>query len=380
MKKKILSFLLLGATAVVLAACGNLQNSSLSTSGTAGNDTKESVQTTSAKGRNAYNTLLQGKQYQVSPITGISSSQNDNKFNIQGLENGLLEISKNAFPVNEYTFQEGQIIKENEATKWVKRKSSSNPDGLNPEDNGSTNPNSRNPMYMTQIVEDDFYKANGNNYNLGGISIGISMNQIDYYTKESYGATFETKISAAQREKQGKIIADKIIERLRKKNKTKNVPILVALYKEEPSDSIVGGNYFSYAISKNGTKAASSWKNINEKNQLLPTVNGDDPINNADADRFSSFKGHIQNYFPKLSGVTAQLHYKDNSLKKMNISIDTQFFGASQINSFTQYTSDAASRYLPSGVPIEIKIESVNGVQAFISRDEGEKEFYSHIF
>lgn len=378
MKKKILSFLLLGATVMILAACGNLQNSSLSTNGTS--EMKESVQTTSSKGNDSYNTLLQGKQYQVSPISGISSSQNDNKFNVQGLEDGLIDVSKNVFAPNEYTFQEGQIIKENDAIKWVKRKSSSNPEGLNPEDNGSTAPNSRNPMYMSQIVEDDFYKADGNNYILGGISIGISMNQVDYYTKENFGATFETKISTAEQKKQGQIIANKIISRLRQREKAKEVPILVALYSEEPSDSIVSGSYISYAVSKNGTKSVSSWENVNEKNQLLPTVNGNEPINKADADRFSSFKGHIQTYFPKLSGVTAKLRYKDNNLKKMSITINTQFFGASQINSFTQYTSDAAARFLPSGVPIEIKIESVNGVQAFISRDEGEKEFYSHIF
>ncbi|HAJ54604.1 MAG TPA: CamS family sex pheromone protein, partial [Lactobacillus sp.] len=48
--------------------------------------------------------------------------------------------------------------------------------------------------------------------------------------------------------------------------------------------------------------------------------------------------------------------------------------------SFTQYISTAASKYLPSGVPIEITIQSTQGIQAFVSRSSGDKGFYTHVF
>lgn len=371
---------MLGFLAVVIAGCGNLQNSSLATGGTDDSQKGKTVQTTNSSDGQAYNTLLQGKQYQVSPITGISAGSNANQFNLQSFESGLLDVSTITFPTKDYTLQEGQILKANNVQKWLQRKSKNNSEGLNPEDNGSKDPKKRNPLYLSQILENDFYKESGDEYELSGISIGLSMNQVDYYTKVQYGATFKTEISQADRKEQGQKMANEIVKRLRKYDKAKNVPIVVALYSAEPTDSLVGGSYFNYGVSKNGTSSASGWKDLNNKSQVLPIVGDEKAINGADLDSFSSFKSHIQNYFPKLSGVVGKVHYKDGNLEQMNITINTQFFGVSEIRSFTQYVEDAASSYLPSGVPLEIKIESVDGIQSFVAREKGQKDFYSHVF
>lgn len=381
MKKKILSAIFLLGVMISATACGNLQNSSLSSGVNETSKSKKSVQSTNSNDKNSYNTLLQGKQYQVSPITGISNNANDNEFNIQGFEAGLLSVSKNEFSTNKFLLQEGKILKASNATKWLGRKSKSNPEGLNPEDNGSKEEDKRNPIYLSQILEDDFYQGSGDNYKLSGISIGLAMNSVDYFTKEDYGAQYETKISKEKREEMGKKYADQIVKRLRKEFKdVKNIPILVALYETKENNSLVSGNYFAYAVSKNGTNKANNWKAIDEKSQLLPTVNGEDTINASDAEAFSAFKSHVQSYFPKLSGVVSQVHYENGNLKNMSITINTQFFGIAQVKSFTQYTLEAASKYLPAGVPIEISIKSVRGTQAFIARESGQKNFYSHVF
>ncbi|GKQ43130.1 CamS family sex pheromone protein [Companilactobacillus sp. RD055328] len=380
MKKKFLGTVILGLLTVIIAGCGNLQNSSLSTGGTDDSKKGKTVQTTNSSDGSSYNTLLQGKQYQTSAISGLSSGSNNNQFNLQSFESGLLDISNITFPTKDYTLQEGQILKAADVQKWLQRKSKDNPDGLNPEDNGNTDPKKRNPLYLSQILENDFYKESGNGYSLAGISIGLSMNQIDYYTKVQYGATFSTKISDADRIEQGKKMANEIVSRLRGYKKSKDLPITVALYSAEPVDSLVGGNYFMYGVSKNGNKSIGDWKDVSNNSQVLPLVGNSKAINSADLDSFTSFKSHIQNYFPKLSGVVGKVHYKDGNLKQMSITINTQFFGVSEVRSFTQYVEDAASTYLPSGVPIEIKIESVNGMQSFVARDLGQKNFYSHVF
>lgn len=379
MKKKLLSAVVLSLVAITIAGCGNLQKSSLS-SGNGSSKKEKVVQTTSSNDGSSYNTLLQGKQYQVSPINGLTSGDNDNQFNLQSFDAGLLEVSKKEFATKEYTFQEGNVIKSNVAQNWLARKSDSNKEGLNPADNGKTDPKERNPLYLSQIIEDDFYKESGNSYQLSGISIGLSMNEVDYYTKVKYGATFETKISEADRVAEGKKMADEIVKRLRKMKKTKDIPIMVALYKAETKDSLVGGNYFMYGVSKNGTSNIGSWSSLNNQSQVLPVVNNAKVVNTADSDAFSSFKSHIQNYFPKLSGVIGKAHYADGNLDSMSITITTQFYGAAEVKSFTQYVSNAASSYLPGGVDLEIKIQSTNGLQAFVAREKGQKDFYSHVF
>ena len=382
--KKLLSLVLLGCFSLVLTACGNLQNSGLSTGNNGSNNRgKSSYQVTNNNNSQDYSTLTKGNRYQVSPIDGITSgsTENKNQFNSKSFESGLTDVSKKQFAPNKYLFQEGQLITSTEDEKWLARKSSDNPDGLNPVDNKKKGANERNPMYLSQIMEQDFYTGSGSKYSLQGISIGIALNKTDYYTKKRFGAVYKTHISDAEREKQGKIIADKIVKRMRNKKRAKNVPILVSLYTVADSDSLVGGTFFDYALSNNGQRGVSSsaWNKLNYKNQVLPTVNNEKPIKESDSDSFSNFKDDIQSYFPNISGVTAQTHYEDGDLKGMIITVSTQFYGVQQIRSFTQYVSNSANKMLPSGVQLEIRIQSADGLQSLITRDSGSRDMNMHV-
>ena len=129
-------------------------------------------------------------------------------------------------------------------------------------------------------------------YALGGISIGLSMNAIDYYQKVEFGADYETKISRDELLKQGKVMADKIVQQLRE----------------------------------------------------------------------------------------IEASYTDDQLVKMKITINTQFYGESEIIGFTQYVADKATTFLPPNIPIEITIGSINGTESFMARKTGETKFYTHIF
>ncbi|MGL5885555.1 MAG: CamS family sex pheromone protein, partial [Bombilactobacillus sp.] len=117
-----------------------------------------------------------------------------------------------------------------------------------------------------------------------------------------------------------------------------------------------------------------------QQNQVLPVVGNEDPINTTDADNFSNFKNTIQNYFPNLSGVTAQAHYEDGTLSGMVITINTQFYGSAQISSFTQFVQDAANKYLPQQPAIEIRIQTVQQMQALLTKDYNNKQYNSHVF
>ncbi|UQS83234.1 CamS family sex pheromone protein [Bombilactobacillus thymidiniphilus] len=363
----------------LLAGCGNLTNSSLSSHS---NGTKTSKVTTTGTSKSGqYSTLLQGGEYHTSAITGLNSeSDSDNASNPKSFEAGLLEISKKEFSPDKYFFQEGKMISASQAQKWLGRKSKNNPEGLNPEDNGSTDADKRNPIYLQQLLEQDFYTQNDKNYDLSGMTIGLSMNDVDYYTKEKYGAKFETKISDEQRLSEGREMANEIVNRLRRRSNLKNITITVGLYKQNVNDSLVGGTFFNYGVSSPGQKKVTNWKNISQQNQVLPVVNDEKPINSNDSEDFSNFKNHIQSYFSNLSGVTAQTHYQDGKLKGMAINITTQFYGVAQIDSFTQFVQDAAGKYLPQQPTIEIKIQTVQDPEAILVKDYNTKQYSSHVF
>ncbi|WP_334332189.1 MULTISPECIES: CamS family sex pheromone protein [unclassified Companilactobacillus] len=374
MKKFLKTTSLLLMCSLLLTACGNLQNSSLSSGG--GDTNKTNVQTTSSSDSSSYDVLLSGGKYKTSPISGITAADNTNQFNSRSFESGLMSLSKKQFSTNNYVFQEGQVLTASKVSNWLGRKSKSNPTGLNPKDNGSKAEDKRAPMYFQQMLEEDYLTKQDGKYKLAGMSIGIAMNKIDYYQKKQYGATYKTSISTEQQKEQGERIAKEVVKRLRADKEVGDIPIVVALYSVAPQDTLVGGTYFQYSISKSGS--LGSWKDLDYKNQMLPTVNGENAINSSDADAFSNFKDHIQDYFPNLSGVTAQAKYDGDTLKSLDITINTQFDGLAQITSFTQFVQQSASKYLPSGADLDISIQTVDEQQSFVTRTNG--KFTSHVY
>lgn len=382
--KRIRTIGLVAVVAIALAACGNLKNSSF---GSNSNNTtttgSKTTTTTGSTGSDFYQGVIKNGQYRTSKSRGVNVSQNDNVMNLKSFEMGLLDVSKKQFPTNKYVFQEGQYISSSTVENWLGRYSKNNKTGLNPKNNGKKDPNTRNPIYLQQLEEQDYMIQNGSKLSLGGVTIGLGMNSVDYYTKVQYGATYETNISTTELTAKGKQYANTVLQRLRQKSALKDVPIVLALYKQSSNDSLVGGNMIAYGVSKSGSTSVSKWKSLNWNNYVFPATSESKNAgaNNNDESDFSSFKSHVQNFFPNLSGVTANAHYKDKSLSKLSVNITTKFYSETEIISFTQYLATAAKRYLPSGVPVEITVKSANGdVQSFLARTASGSSYYTHVF
>lgn len=362
----------------LLTACGRLGSSG--DSGGTTSTTNSGIQTTGQTSDSNYQGVIQNGKYLTSKARGVTKDQNTNGYNLKSFENGLQSISQKQFATDKYIFQEGQYIKKATAQKWLARASKKNPSGLNPKDNGEKDANKRNPNYLQALEEQDYMTQSGNKLKLGGMTIGLAMNKIDYYQKKEYGATYQTKIPHEKMVSEGKAMGNKVVSRMRKTEGVGDVPIVIALYEQATNDSLVGGTFFAYGISKDGGKTISEWHDVDQANYVLPTVGDVKSGNSSDAEAFNNFKSQVQSFFPNLSGVTAQSHYKDGNLSGMNISINTQFYSETEIRSFTQYLVTAANKYLPNNVAIEITVSSTEGTQAFVAREAGEKSFYSHVF
>jgi protein involved in sex pheromone biosynthesis len=350
-------------TTVLLASCGSKSSSK--------------NYSTTGSGNGSYQGVIKDGRYRTSKARGVNVSQNDNRYNLKSFESGLTQVSKKVFSTKNYIFQEGQYINTSTVESWLGRKTKNNPHGLNPAEGKKSNPN---PEYIQQIEEQDYMRESGNSMKLKGVTIGIGINSEYNYQKKTGGPSFTKKISDSEVQRQGEIAAQKILTRLRKKPALKNVPIVIALYKQAPDDSLVGGTFFAY--SKNNGDTVGNWTKLDYKNEVLPKASAsakDSPSEN-DNDSFSNFKSQIQSFFPNLSGVTAQAQYQNGTLSGMHITVTTQFYSQSEITSFTQYITRAAKRYLPSGIPIDIKIQSDSEIQAVVFRNSGSDNFQSHIF
>lgn len=380
MKKKYLALISLCMGSLFLTACGNLNSSSTSSTTTTTQSSSSGYQTTGQSSDSEYQSVIQNGSYLTSKARGVGITQNsENMLNLKTFESGLTTLSKTEFSPKDYIFREGQLLSKSTVQKWLSRKSSSNPTGLNPKDNGETDADKRNPIYVQQIEEQDYMKEENGKLVLAGITIGIGMNRKDYYQKEEYGATYTTTISKAKMIAEGKKAAAEVLKRVRKLKGASNIPIMICMFEQAPNDSLVGGTFYAYNVSKSST--LGTWKSTNLQSSVLPTTSESTAINDNDESSFTSFKNKIQNFFPNLAGVTATTKYKNKSLQELHVKITTQFYSETEIRSFTQYVAQAAKTYLPSGIPIDITIKGSDGdIQAFIARESDSSSYYTHVF
>ncbi|UEG66924.1 CamS family sex pheromone protein [Weissella hellenica] len=333
-------------------------------------NSKKGIQVTSKNDNSSYQTVIKNGRYLTSTARGVTASQESNTFNQVSFENGLLNFSKEHFSTSKYIFQEGQFLTANQANEWLGRQSDDNKDGLNPRDNGKFN-NERNPIYLQTIEEQDFMTKEGNNLKLHGIVLGLAMNTQDTYQKEQYGANFTQDISKDDRIKQGQNMANEIVKRYRNINGISNdTPIYVAMYAQAKDDSLAGGNFYSWNVSKSGD-SLSNWTNIDNQTVVLPmqeSTADDKSVSAKLNSSFVNFSNNIEGFFPNLSSVTGQASYDGNNLEGLIVSISTQFYSATEIESFANYIAQSAPNYLPSGVPIKIKIEASTGMQAYLTK------------
>ncbi|KRL37174.1 CamS family sex pheromone protein [Liquorilactobacillus uvarum] len=379
--KKIGVIFSLGLSVMLLASCGKIGDST-STGNSAAKSSSSGYQTTGQNSDSEYEGVVKNGKYLTSKARGVGVTQNsDNLLNLKSFESGLTQLSKNQFSTDSYIFQEGQILSSTTVEKWLERKSKSNSSGLNPVDNGQTDANKRNPMYVQQIEEQDYMKQKNGKLTLSGITIGIGMNSKDYYEKEKYGATFTTTISKEKMIQEGQAAAAKVLSRLRNtEGVSDNIPILIGMYQQASNDSLVGGSFYAYTVSKNGS-SISSWKDVNVKSYVFPSTSSSSVPNDNDETSFESFKKQIQNFFPNLAGVTAQGQYENKSLKGLHVNITTQFYSETEITSFTQFIAQTAKTYLPSGIPIDITVKGSDGtVQSFLARKAKDSSYYTHVF
>lgn len=386
MKKRAAIVISLLMSVLLISACSNTN----SNGGDSGGNTARTNKTTSKKGYQTtgktddsdYQGVIKNGKYRTSRARGVGITQDaDNMLNLQSFESGLTSLSKSQFPPKRYVFQEGQILSRSTVENWLDRQSGSNPTGLNPKDNGKKDAKTRNPKYIQQIEEQDYMNEDDGKLSLGGITIGIGMNRKDYYQKEQYGATYSSSISKEEMTKQGRIAAAKVLSRLRKEKRVSNdTPIMIAMFEQAPNDSLVGGSFYSTTVSKSGNEIGN-WKDTHLSSYTFPSTATKSVPNDNDETSFEGFQNKIKNFFPNLDGVTAQGQYKNKTLQGMKVNITTQFYSQTEITSFTQYVAQAARTYLPMGIPIDITIKGADGtVQAFLSRQDNNGDFYTHVF
>lgn len=303
--------------------------------------------------------------YKKSAAYGLVVSMLNSHYNISEAENGLLRLSMDQFPTDEYYYQEGQYLDQETILSWLGGKDEeNNPEGLNPAGKDS-------PVYVAHILEQNYLKRTSEDkIRLEGVSIGVALNTVNTITGDT--------LPAAQVEENGKAAAAAILKRLRGMEGLKDVPIVIGLFKQSPKTDIVPGNYFAVSVGEKGKDVLAGWKPIKEEFVLFPSASSEDRYRDVDTS-FRNFKQDVEKYFSSFVNVIGTGFYKDGTIASMDIDIPIEFYGNAEVIGFTQYLTGLLVDHFPD-IHVEVSITSTKGPEALIVKDRGEAEPYTHIY
>lgn len=304
---------------------------------------------------------------------GQSSSLLDS-FNICS---GLMELSKEYFSSDTHSYKESQFITydildaSDLSTGLLGRTNSeSNPIGLNPEvdtpfelKSETTKNITATDVLLYDIYELDWYKSK----ELEGISLAIMLND------QIGDSDNPDTLSESALLTYGKEVGVKVVDYLRTNYPEigSNLPIYVALYRVNGSNTTLPGSYFAASYFK--SKTLAQFTNIKESWKLFPSsaATEDDP---SIADNFDSFANDVKTYFSEDVSIIGKGHYRDDSIVNLRIDINMYAKSGAEIKAAIQLINSKLSLFTSTTYDIRVNVLCDTKETAVIARLKGSSD------
>ncbi|MFD1850757.1 CamS family sex pheromone protein [Oceanobacillus bengalensis] len=323
--------------------------------------------------------------YETSEARGVITNQMANRVDIDEMEQGLMRHSKEVFDPEKLYFQEGQYLTTDDLFSWI--------DGLNParlteEEQEDMDQEEKidyyeeNPRYLSHILEQNYLKRkekdNTVEVELEGMSIGIALKSVYRFQTETGGPYYYEDIPMKEMLEKGKEYAQTLVTNIREKEGLADIPIMVALYREEDQNSPVPGNFVAKTTVNTGD-VIGEWETINEEYILFPSDEASKEYLD-DYELVNSFGNEIAQFFPNYVGFIGEGFYIDKELQKLVIDIPLEFYGKTEVTGFTQYTYGLVQDMFSNYYDLEINVTSSNGAESLIFRNAGDESPTIHIY
>ena len=336
--------------------------------------------------------------YELSPARGLTSANLVSSYNVEEFVKGLLSISQNVFPTDEYVFREGQIISEEMVRGYLSRQYTSeelenmdeselvNSDafsnlGLNPSTNGETDPEviaEEAPLYLSHILEQNYLSEDEEgNLQFDGITIGLAMNSVHYYQTEEYGQTKERALDPEVVREKGEEMAAEILTRIRANEQYADKEIVFAIFIQSGDTDIVPGNFVAEAVVPPGENTIESFSDIETENILLPSDEAAEISQEANSE-YQNFNRDLSSYFDSFTTSVGRGKFNSGTLESLTVEIPIEYNSRSEMRGMSQFVRDLVNEHF-TGTDIEVEIKDKNQVYSVITR-QGENEANLYIF
>ena len=318
--------------------------------------------------------------FEASAARGLVVGNIYSRTDLDEFEMGLMRLSQEAFPTNQYFFQEGQFLTTEIIKSWLARKYTDKQLAeykMEPEDNLGLNPiGDDKPRYLAHILEQKYFVKEENKMKLGGISIGLALNSVHWKSENEVVPIDQKKVL-----EEGKKIAQEVLKRLRAMDGLADVPITIALYEQNALGKLIPGNFIAITNVDSGSAKIAGWETLNEKYYLFPSteVSGVSYAQ-ADLERYNQLKDEVEEFFPNFTGIVGKGFYVNDELQNFNMTIPVQFYGKTEVVSFTQFVAGKVIEIFPKNMNIEVSIKSGSTPEALIIRRVNEEEPMVYIY
>ncbi|MDO4680641.1 MAG: CamS family sex pheromone protein [Aerococcus sp.] len=368
---RLLKSSLLMATVLLLSAgCQTLPESTNDQSNSEAATTK--TDTTAAAQRGYYSPVIKDDRYALNDARGLSVG-NTSQANRENTERSTYRMLTESFPPDDYQLKEGAVISKDQLSKWLGAKTKDNSEGLNPEKSDSGKANDFEPHYLNTIFEYDLMgNKQENSDKLQAISLTLVLNSEDQATSDSKMVTIDQKTAI----KQGKSIAQEILNRLRQQKDYQEIPIQFYLFYNAPSDNLAGGSIVSSTQVSPDSSSFGDWEDNNAQHIAFGV---DKAPNQEDTTKFDRYRQSVVTLFPELSGISGVGLYQDSKLSQLTLTIHTPFDGYSETVALMEQAIAQANSTFDKNLNINIKIQGPSGNTASAQRTSG-NDFSMTIF
>jgi len=377
MKRQLILLLLILLT---MAACLNLggQDDILQTD--EDDNIEVSILPSDSLSDSQYKMLL---PFKPSAARGTITNQVNNRVDMDELEDGLRRLSTDVFDPEKYVYEDGQYF----TTKHIigDKNEEGLIDKLNPkikekeDDDEQVKEHKENPRVFSHILEQNYLERKDDTVKLAGVSIAISLKSVYRFQIETGGDYYYKDISEKEMLEAGKEIAEVILEEARSIEGLGDVPIMIALFREEKQSSPVSGNFVAKTFVDRGERTIGKWEPIDEEYLLLTSSKAKNK-HADDYQKVKAFSDKVAEYFPNFNAVVAEGFYVDDELRRVKLEIPIEFYGRSEVVGFTQHVYGLLNEIFSNYYDIELTVTSSERVESIIYRPAGEEEANVYIF
>lgn len=280
---------------------------------------------------------------------------------------GLFELSKEYFSVNDYLLSEGQVIDEYEAEFLPlihRRESKENPIGLNPSRDTELDLGKgqkvKGPFIIHDLYEINFMNK-GNSEELAGIAMALVVHDTveddkGRKIKIDDDILYEISINAGR----------KLESYLRKSTEVADIPMLLTVFAVDPENQSIPGRYIAKGYFEN---RQGQFEKLNHQWMIFPTQDGstsDATVNS----QIISMKKAVDGFLPEDVSMVAYGEYWDDTLKKLNVDVTVQAKTYTEIAALTNTLAELIMSF-DTNSDVLVRVHLVNDVIAIIQRPVG---------